>query len=77
MVGIPLPLRTAMPRFRTLACALLITLSFAITAHAEPSAPGLSAQERQIAAAAEAGKEDAWSAFGYQAALVEKKRRHL
>ncbi len=25
----------------------------------------------------EAGKEDAWSAFGYQAALVEKKRRHL
>ena len=24
-----------------------------------------------------AGKEDAWSAFGYQAALVEKKRRHL
>ena len=25
----------------------------------------------------EAGKEDAWSAFGYQAALVEKKRRGL
>ena len=25
----------------------------------------------------EAGKEDAWSAFGYQAALVEKKRRNL
>ena len=25
----------------------------------------------------EAGKNDAWSAFGYQAVLVEKKRRNL
>ena len=48
-----------MPRFRTLACALLLTLSFAIATRAETPATGLSAQDRQIAAAAEAGKEDA------------------
>ena len=48
-----------MPRFRTLACALLLALSFAHPARAATPAPGLSPQERQIAAAAETGKEDA------------------
>lgn len=52
-----------MPRLHAIACALLFALPFAVRAGA-PSAPGLSAQglstqERQIAAAAESGKEDA------------------
>jgi len=48
-----------MTRFRTLACALLLALSLPIVVHAETATTDLSAQERQIAAAAEAGKADA------------------
>ena len=58
-----------MPGFRALACALLLTLSIAPVAHADTPTTGLSAQERQIAAAAEAGKEDA---IALLAKLVEQ-----
>lgn len=44
---------------RTLGCVLLLALSFAEPASATTPVQGLSAQERQIAAAALAGKEDA------------------
>ncbi len=58
-----------MPRFRPLACALLLTLSFAGAAHAQTPATGLSAQERQIADAAQAGKDEA---IALLAKLVEQ-----
>ena len=53
-----------MPRLAAFACALLLALPCATAVQArtpatDPSAQGLSAQERQIAAAAEAGKDDA------------------
>jgi glutamate carboxypeptidase len=63
-----------MPGFRMLACALLLALPIAVpvragTPSADPSMQGLSAQERQIAAAAVAGKEDA---IAQLAKLVEQ-----
>lgn len=64
MVGIPTADHPVMPRIRVFALVLLLALPIASVARADPpmpgpSAPGLSAQEQRIAAAAEAGKEDA------------------
>ncbi|MFT3896951.1 MAG: M20/M25/M40 family metallo-hydrolase [Thermomonas sp.] len=59
-----------MSRSRAHAFALLLALPFALAARAQmPPAQGLSAQERQIADAAEAGKEDA---IALLAGLVER-----
>src|SRR5574338_411422 len=72
MVGIPLRSRIAMPRLAAVACVLLFALPFVARADTPStglSAQGLSAQERRIADAADAGKEDA---IALLAKLVER-----
>jgi glutamate carboxypeptidase len=69
MVGGPLAARDAMTRLAIAALAASLALCIAIPVHAQAPASGLTAQERAIASAAEAGKEDAVALL---AKLVER-----